>query len=45
MMRLRAEKVNTQSTEDGREFYGLDIGAGAKLLLGIEVNFKIGMKL
>jgi RHS repeat-associated protein len=33
------------SSEGNRKFYGIDFGAGVKFILGIEVNFKIGMKL
>jgi hypothetical protein len=32
------------STGDGKKFYGIDLQAGAKLILGIELNFKIGIR-
>ena len=32
------------SSEDNRKFYGINFGAGVKCILGIEVNFKLGLK-
>ncbi len=35
---------NPKLTIDDKEFYGIDIGAGAALIIGIEFDFKIGLK-
>jgi RHS repeat-associated protein len=34
----------SSSSADNRKFYGVNFGAGVKCLLGIEVNFKLGLK-
>lgn len=41
----RIEATPKLKAKVGSEFYGLDFGAGVKVILGIDLNMKIGVKL